>query len=181
MNNEKKYYETFGGHKVSEYALKYGRLDYATMSKCFDCVLCNNVPEIDESIWDNIESGDFSNYYYLGEEISREEWEEISEDLEDQINNLMEQIEQAQESDQDTTELLIKLNELKDNQDTLEQSEQEIMQYFIVSDNALYLLKEANELVFYSEKLDCYIWGVCHWGTSWDYVLTGIKLEERKD
>ena len=30
-----------------------------------DLVLCNNIPEIDPSIWDNIETGDL--YYYLDE------------------------------------------------------------------------------------------------------------------
>ena len=56
----------------------------------------------------------------------------------------------------------------------------EIFQYYIVSDNALHLLQECNELVLYSEKLDCYIWCVDHWGTSWDYVLTSLKLKERE-
>ena len=27
-----------------------------------------------------------------------------------------------------------------------------------------------------NEKLDIYIWAVTHFGTSWDYVLTDIKL-----
>lgn len=56
----------------------------------------------------------------------------------------------------------------------------EIFQYFIVSDNALEVLKEADEIVFYSPLLDCYVWGVTHYGTSWDYVLTSIKLKERE-
>lgn len=59
-----------------------------------------------------------------------------------------------------------------------EEIEEEIFQYFIVSDSALWILKKAGELVFYSEKLNCYIWGVTHWGTSWDYVLTSLKLND---
>lgn len=53
----------------------------------------------------------------------------------------------------------------------------EIYQYYIVDDNGAEILKEAGEIVYYSEALDMYLWGVTHWGTSWDYVLTDIKLE----
>ena len=53
----------------------------------------------------------------------------------------------------------------------------EIFQYYIISDNGANILKElTNEIVFYNEELDMYVWGVTHWGTSWDYVLTDIKL-----
>ena len=52
----------------------------------------------------------------------------------------------------------------------------EIFQYFIVSSNAVDILAYNNEIVFYCEALDMYIWGVTHWGTSWDYVLTDIPL-----
>jgi len=52
----------------------------------------------------------------------------------------------------------------------------EIFQYYIVSDNGAEILKECNEIVFYNETLDMYVWGVTHYGTSWSYVLTDIKL-----
>ena len=57
----------------------------------------------------------------------------------------------------------------------------EVFQWFIVSDNAKDLLEEANQLVLYSEKLDCYIWGVTHWGTSWSMVFTTIKIDSERD
>ena len=50
----------------------------------------------------------------------------------------------------------------------------EIFQSYIVSDNGADLLQEINEIVFYNSALDVYLWGVTHWGTSWDYVLTNI-------
>ena len=34
-----------------------------------------------------------------------------------------------------------------------------------------------NEVVFYLPIIDAYVWGVDHYGTSWDYVLTDIKIE----
>lgn len=52
-----------------------------------------------------------------------------------------------------------------------------IFQDYIISEYGyLFLLDYTDEIVFYNEKLDLYIWGVTHFGTSWDYVLTNIKL-----
>ena len=61
-----------------------------------------------------------------------------------------------------------------------EQDEQpEIYQYYIISDNGADILKRfTDEIVYYIPVLDIYIWGITHWGTSWDYVLTNIKIEE---
>lgn len=75
-----------------------------------------------------------------------------------------------------------KQNELQDDSNELEreQDEQpEIFQYYIVSDAGADILKrETNEILFYNDELDMYIWGVTHWGTSWDYVLTDINIEQ---
>lgn len=57
--------------------------------------------------------------------------------------------------------------------------DQMVMQDFIISKYGYELLKEyTDELVFYNEKLNLYIWAVTHWGTSWDYELTNTKLVE---
>lgn len=55
----------------------------------------------------------------------------------------------------------------------------QIYQDYIVSDYGYKFLEEhTDEIVFHNEKLDLYIWGVTHFGTSWDYVLTDIEVEE---
>lgn len=52
-----------------------------------------------------------------------------------------------------------------------------IFQDYIITEYGYKILEEyTDEIVFYNEKLDMYIWGVTHFGTSWDYVLTNIKL-----
>ena len=173
MENTTIYYDTFCGHKVSDYGLENGRLDYATLSKCFDAVLCNNILEVDPYALDNIESGDFETFYVDGEEVERDQYEETKEQIEEELAEL--------ESEQETENNLEKIVELKRLRDTMETTENEVFQWFIVSYNALELLKEAGELVLYSEKLDCYVWGVTHWGTSWDYVLTSIRLRKREE
>lgn len=54
-----------------------------------------------------------------------------------------------------------------------------IMSDYIISRRGYEFLKEyTDEIVFYNEELDIYIWGVTHWGTSWDYELTHTKLVE---
>ena len=57
--------------------------------------------------------------------------------------------------------------------------DQMIMQDFIISKYGYELLKEyTDEIVFYNERLNIYIWAVTHWGTGWAYELTNVKLEE---
>lgn len=55
----------------------------------------------------------------------------------------------------------------------------DVYQFYIITDRGADVLKEyTTELVYYSEKLDMYLWGITHFGTSWDYVLTGLKLAD---
>ena len=56
----------------------------------------------------------------------------------------------------------------------------EVFQWFIVPGSALEILEDAGEIVFYCADLDMYLWGVTHWGTSWDYVLTDIPCNTGK-
>lgn len=70
-----------------------------------------------------------------------------------------------------------------DNTDEIEELEseqddyQEVFQWFIVDEWGARLLQDIDEVVYYNEKLDMYLWGVTHYGTSWDYVLTNIKID----
>ena len=53
----------------------------------------------------------------------------------------------------------------------------DIFQYYIIDDWGVeFLEKYTDEIVYYNEVLDVYLWGITHWGTSWDYVLTTIKI-----
>ena len=65
--------------------------------------------------------------------------------------------------------------------DTIEECYIDVYQYYIISDNfARDLMRMTDQIIFYNEELDMYVWGVTHWGTSWDYVLTDIKIELNK-
>ena len=54
-----------------------------------------------------------------------------------------------------------------------------VMQDFIITKFGYEMLKKyTNELVFYNEKLDLYIWAATRLDHGWAYVLTDIKLRE---
>lgn len=116
----------FYGNEISEYGLENGYIDYRTLAKCFDAVMCNDI---------------ITRTYEIGY------WECVN----------------GSDYDEETDETA------------------EVFQFFIISAQGAEILEECtNEIVWYNEELDLYVWGVTHWGTSWDYVLTDIpvKLEE---
>ena len=52
-----------------------------------------------------------------------------------------------------------------------------IHQEYIISELGATILHDlTDELVFYSDQLDLYIWAVDHYGTAWTHVLTDVKL-----
>lgn len=59
-----------------------------------------------------------------------------------------------------------------------EDAEQVMSDYIISAYGCKFLKAYTDEIVFYNENLDVYIWGVTHYGTAWSHVLTDIKLVE---
>lgn len=146
MEKKQKYYY---GNPISDYGMEHGRVDYATLAKCFDSVLNNDIMSLTYDIgsWDQI-SGTIDNTGEI------EELEEKRDELEEENESSPSQI-------------------LENEQD----NEQEVFQWFIVDDWGARLLQDINEIVYYNETLDMYLWGVTHFGTSWDYVLTSIAID----
>ena len=171
MKNNKLAGTWFCGNEASDYAKEKGYLDYATLAKAFDAVLNNDIIKntCDIGYWD-IENG--SEEYYEdnnGNRYTYDEKEEKVEELEAKIEEL-EEIE--------TEEAEAQIEEIREDIEALEDTHyDEIFQYYIISDNGAEILKNwTNEIVFYNEVLDMYVWGVTHCGTAWSYVLTDIKL-----
>lgn len=55
----------------------------------------------------------------------------------------------------------------------------EIYQHYIISEYGYKFLSQyTDEIVYHHADYDIYLWGITHLGTSWDYVLTNIKLNE---
>lgn len=167
----------FYGNEISEYGLKHGYVDYRTLAKCGDMVLCNDITRLFYNTIGNeyIEPQQVNGYIDNSEEIEelQEQIEELQDLLESEIiphnqTIIQEQIEELQEQ----------LSDLEYEQE----QQQEIFQYFIIDDSLARILQElTNEIVYYVPLLDVYVWGITHWGTSWDYVLTDIKIDLQKD
>lgn len=176
----KHYSEYFYGNKISDYGLEHGYVDYRTLAKAFEGVLNNNIMEktYDIGYWEQV-SGFVNN-------------EEEIEELQEEIDSIMYDINETIESDESFEDsekhlaMVDKMEELQDKINELEEEQEscyntEIFQYYIVDDNGARILEECNEIVYYNEELDMYLWGVTHWGTSWDYVLTDIKIEKEEE
>ena len=171
----------FYGNEISQYGQEHGFVDYATLAKAFDAVLNNDIiaRTCDIGYWEH-ESGFVDNSEEIEELQEKiEELQEKIDELEEQIKNLDEETEESkiEELENEISSLESKIEELEAEQD----ESPEIFQYWIVSDNGARILKEFNEIVFYNEELDMYVWGVTHWGTSWDYVLTNIPCNAKDE
>lgn len=173
----KAYGDYFYGNKISEYGIENGYVDYATLAKAFDAVLNNNIIQETWEIgyWEQ-ESGTIDN---------TEQIEELQEEIESIENDIAEMIDADESLDgsEKHFDMVDKIAELRNQIEELEEEQEnsynaDIYQYYIVSDYGAEILKEANEIVFYNETLDMYVWGVTHYGTSWSYVLTDIPIEK---
>ena len=164
-----KYYEYFYGNKVSDYGIENGYVDYATLAKSFDAVLNNDIisKTADIGYWEQV-NGFIDHSDEIDEIQDKIDKLETEQEEQNKIDALQEQIDALQEQ----------IDELEEEQ----YEEPEIFQYYIISDEGADILKrETNEIVYYNEELDMYVWGVTHFGTSWDYVLTDIALREKEE
>ena len=168
----------FYGNKISEYGIERGYLDYRTLSKAFSAVLVNDITKLFYS--------DINGEYNEPEQVNgiidnSDEIDELNEELERIEDEQITLINADLENSAAYKKLQERADEINDELEELEreQDEQpEIFQYYIISDNGADILQEfTNDPVYYLPVLDCYVWGVTHWGTSWDYVLTDVKLE----
>lgn len=116
-------------------------------------VLCNNLPEIDESIWDNMEPIIDIRNEDDDEDSEKDGCERICPECgaqmeQDGLNWVCPECEETEEFP-------------------------EIFQWYITDCSKWdveYLRKTFGLLFTYSNLLDCYILCVTHWGTGWDYV-----------
>ena len=128
--------------RMGKYEIEQGRASYKTLVDYYigDIVLCNNIIDIDTSVYDNLEIEE-KYYNENGEEISEEEY-------------------------------------YNDNNAYCDNNIPEIYQYYLcnVGQWDVEQAKKAGLILSYSDKLECDVLCVDHYGTSWDYVLTNVKL-----
>ena len=196
------YGEYFFGNKISDYGLKNGYVDYRTLAKAFDAVLNNDIVQNTSACGFDWELVSGWKDYSEEKEAARDRIEEIESDMEelrdDAANyrdqaadaydagnmDLCDEMEKSAERCADRLEELRgELEELEEHIADLEAQEDEtpeIFQWYIVSDSGAEILQDAEEIVYRCNALDLNVWGVTHWGTSWDYVLTDIPCNTGK-
>lgn len=188
----------FYGNEVSSYGKENGYVDYRTFVKAFDAVMNNSIMQELESAgfyFEPIQDGTPDNSDEIDELREKaDEFEERAENKEEEADDLEAEAEAAEDDgDEDRADDLrvhaeekrknaenyrAEAEKNRDEADDLETQEApEIFQFFIVDDAGAEIIQEwTDDPLFYCSALDMYIWGVTHWGTSWDYVLTDIRI-----
>lgn len=162
----------FYGSKISDYGLENGYIDYSTLANSFDAVLNNDIMEKTAEIgfWEQV-NGIIDNSDEIDALIEKQE--NTNDLLRDMIDNGQKNTVKYKIVERKYNEIETDIQELKD----AENYPPEIYQYYIISDEGASILCElTNEFVFYNEELDMYVWGVTHYGTGWNYVLTDIPV-----
>ena len=111
-------------------------------------------------------------------------WEQVSGivDNNNEIEELEEKRDELEEQNENSPSQIIEneINEINEQIEELENEQDnahEVFQWYIVDNWGARLLKDINEIIYYNETLDIYLWGVTHYGTSWDNVLTNIAID----
>ena len=162
----------FCGNEASDYAKEIGYLDYATFAKAFDAVMNNSIMENTYEIgfWEQ-ENGIIDN---------SEEIDALKEEIIDMEFLTDEEIEEAQMLQEEIDSIQEQIEDLEEEQER--SYNQEIFQYYIVSDQGAEMIKQyTDDPLFYNDTLDMYVWGITHFGTSWNYVLTDVKLNCKEE
>lgn len=188
----------FYGNEVSSYGKENGYVDYRTFAKAFDAVMNNSIMQELECAgfyFEPIQDGTPDNSDEIDELREKaDELEERAENKEEEADDLEAEAEAAEDDgDEDRADDLrahaeekrknaedyrAEAEKNRDEADDLETQEApEIFQFFIVDDAGAEIIQEwTDDPLFYCSALDMYIWGVTHCGTSWDYVLTDIRI-----
>lgn len=189
----------FYGNEVSSYGKANGYVDYRTFAKAFDAVMNNSIMQELEGAgyyFDPVQDGS-SDYSDEIDELREaadalrdkaQEANDEADELEDQSSEEAEAgngeksgeyIAQARKRREEADAAEKEADEKEERADDLEAEQEppEIFQFFIVDDAGAEIIQEwTDDPLFYCSALDMYIWGVTHFGTSWDYVLTDIRI-----
>lgn len=160
----------FFGNEISKYGQENHRVDYRTLAKAFDAVLANSL--VEKTGWENWETENGYNEYYEDSDGNTYDYS----GAQDKIEELEKEQENYDEDSEEWRALQEDIDRLNDVRFA------DIFQYFVISSNGADILKQyTDEIVMYNEELDLYVWGVTHFGTSWDYVLTDIPCGESEE
>lgn len=173
------YGRKFAGNEISDYGQKNHRVDYATLAKSFDCIRVGNLMDIYPDFDDEWEVENGLRDYYMDTDENQYSYDEAQS----LIAELSAELDELNDLEELTTEEEERKEKIEEDIESLKDINfKEYYDYFIISATGADILKYwTNEYVIYSEKLDLYVWGVDHYGTSWDYVLTEIEFKDEEE
>lgn len=165
----------FYGNEVSDYGKDNNRVDYNTLAKAFNHVGAGQLMEIHPDYCDGCEWEVINGNGYFYEDSDENEY--TYKEAQERITELKAELEELDELDELTEEQEERKDDIERDIELLEETKyRDFYQYFIIDSSGAEILKDwTDEYVIYNEKLDLYVWGVDHCGTSWDYVLTQIE------
>lgn len=163
--------EYFFGNKISDYGLENGRVDYGTLAKAFDAVLANTLFE------ELVRSG--AEYDIVNGSVEYHEDGDgnilTPEEAEDKIATLEDQRQEEGIDDDEIDEIDAEIEQL------IKPLYYGIYQYYVISSAGYKILKHwTDEIVFDFPEYGVMFWGVTHYGTAWNHVLTQIQCPKRQ-
>lgn len=161
---------TYYGAEVSRYGIEKNRVDMEALGQVIQGVPADGIfkqtMEHRIGTWEVVNGSLHIHYDRAGNYYTDKE-------AQARIRELEELIEEAGENQED------KIAEWEADIESLEDYEvRDIHQYYLISEKAANILMEESEeeIVFYNDVLNAYIWGITFCGASWSEVLTDIPL-----
>lgn len=183
MRDLTKYYDLGGHHfcgqQISSYGLEHGYVDYLALARSFDAVLNNEIFAKTGGFdsWELWSGGEVDNSEEIAE--TQKSLDILNEKLSALDSNDYEDEREYEDRYEELTEQIrIFEDELYDlENESFWDHDYDCYQQFIISENGAKILADyTNQVVWYNEDLDLYLWDINHYGTGWDYVLTEIKI-----
>lgn len=183
--------KTFLGSEISQYGIDNNRVDYAALASTYQHICCSDKLFSITNDWEIVNGEEY--YYCEGSKrYSSDERNERVDELQEEIDTLNDRkytyIAMLDETDSlhkiKRLEALIEAvdDRISEYENIISELDKEIyddvFSYYIIDESGVRILQDyTNELVYYSAKLETYIWGFKRNGTSWSYLLTSIEID----
>lgn len=126
------------------------------INRC-NMVLMNNIPDVDDSIWDN--------------------WEG---DSPSETCDIVPMSEADEANRGDDNDFYCNTHKLATDEEweCEEYTDNDVYQWFAIGEDDAQFLKRHKQYITYSDKLDTYFLAITHFGTSWDYTSMVDDFED---
>ncbi|MGN0642985.1 MAG: hypothetical protein ACI4JJ_07540 [Huintestinicola sp.] len=186
----------FLGSEISSYGEKNGYVDFAAFASSFPHIECN----ADKFMKYDFELVNGNEVHYVDSDGKtytpyerNKRVEEIREEIEviqDKINELEEEkslmpksgnsLRTEEQIEQEISLLEDDIGAHENEIETLNyEYSNDIFEFFITDANGYDILRRyTDEIVYYVPDFNVYLWGVTHFGASWESVLTSIPIDD---